>query len=510
MDFDRSTFANGLPGGVRERDAGEPDPSVAPQAGREGDRAGDADGLFDQAVFDLIAQAKRSHAETDAASGMPAEDDAVADEAPQDIDPPSLPRIVPPGAKLPARGTVVFVLTSLVFHSMLLAMALNIVRAIPEAPAEEGSISVSVVMLGDGNVDAAAAGGKDEIINPVEVEATPVETTEIAPESEPEPVTPAETTAPDLPVTPEPPALSPVTPQPVLPETAKPAPPPPEPVTEDAVAALPVAEPVAVPVEAAEPAPLSPDVPDILAVAPIATPSQDTVAPSAPPPPDVAEAEASAPAPAEPVEAAALKPVQPETPEEIKAEVPDEAPTADALPPPEATPTPTPSPHKSAAVPKKPADRPAKSAPKPKPKTTSHGNEGQSATDARRGVASGEENARAADAARKSAEASGAGQASRTNYEGKIQRRLARAISPSRYYSRISERLKVTVTLRIVLDRSGRVGSIRLTRGSGNSEVDGIVLERAGRAGPFPPFPAGAYSENSKGFSMSVNLDLRR
>ncbi|TPW30540.1 TonB family protein [Martelella alba] len=524
MDFDRSTFANGLPGGVRERQSGGPDPSSALEAGTEGERASDADGLLDEAVFALIASARGSGSDAGDASDTVGEDTTAAlEEAPQDIDPPSLPRIVPLASRLPARGTVVFVLASVIFHSMLLAMALNIVRSIPEAPVEAGSISVSVVMLGDGNIDASAAGGEDEIVNPVAVEAKPVQTAEISPEPVPETVAPIETPAPEMPQIPEPAISPPLMSEPVTPDVATV-----EPVTDAAAAAVlpatepvqPVTTPAAVepapvePVAVTEAAPeLAPLVPDVLAVAPSVAAPDDAVppapAPAPPPQPKTATAETPAAEPTKPVETEVLQPVQPAEAAAITAEVPDDVAMADALPLPDAPPTPTPSPRKNAPEPQKRVTKPTRQAAQPKPQTASRGNGGQAEADARRGVATGEKNGKAADAARQSADASGAGQAARSNYEGRIQRRLARAISPSRYYSRIGEQLKATVALRIVLDRSGRVDSIRLTRGSGNSEIDGIVLQRAGRAGPFPAFPTGAYSGNSKGFTMSVNLDLR-
>lgn len=466
MKNDRAMFAMGLPGGMREIapiDEEVRDKDAAPEIS-----VGAAEG-FDAVVIELktaaaAARPAETPAETDGEDDgadraeLPPEDAALA------FAPLAAPRTG--GSGHGGKSLSLATLGSLLMHTAALALALHVITDLPEAPAEEGSTVVSVIMVGNGDVDAVASGAE-----PTVVEAQPVQAE-----------TASAIEAPPL----EAPALEPLPLQ-----EAEPAP-----------RAVPPAETaVAPPVEVAEVVPPS-NLPPVLAAAPTDALTPTEIAPA---PPVVQQA-------VPPAEIAAAPPIESATPlvaqtsptEMIKAELDDPAFDIEA-------PVPPPSPWKTEPLPedqvatRKAAEKPA---PKRVVKQTSAGSSGQANRDARKGVASGTANTGAADAAKAAAGTSGNGQAAMANYAGKLRAKLRRSVAAERYYRGIG-RLQTTVTVNVTLNRSGSIASLRLAKSSGNGKVDAIVLQRARAAAPFGAFPA-SYTGASHNFSLPIQLNLGR
>lgn len=513
-------FAFGLPGGVRDAEPVEPDfraeagpaghaPAVVPPGRKPVD--------LDAIVLELKAAAGVFAAPEPGASDVEERGPELgADEA--DLGSVTLPRIAGASAKAESgRRLPMAALASILVHSVAFAMALHVAEIIPEAPAEEGGAVVSVVMLGNGDVDAAASGVENA--EPIQVEAETVPVGQ-ATASEPEALRPA--------VTEPPPEASPAEQAPPVETLAAP-----RPVAEQALAP-PVETAASLPVEPTESAPaaaLSSPLPDVLAVAPSEAASPDQAPAAAPvlseqaPPPEAEAAEAveiaqaamPEAADAPPPEASALTPPQQETlplaaqapeTETITAQEDDPDLAYDIAPP-----IPEPSPWQSEPLPEDQVATRQAEAERARERTRtverqSSGSGGQSTNDARRGSVSGTSERGASQAADARSGASGNGAAAMANYAGKVRARLARAVSSERYYRGLGP-LTATVVVRVSLDRSGNITSLSLARSSGNAKVDAVVLQRARAAGSFGPFPA-SYSGSGKSFSLPINLTLRR
>lgn len=509
MMNDQAMFAMGLPGGTRERldddaldDAvvredspfGAAAPEIAPEIGIA--PASDVD--LDKVVFELKAAASAASSARKVESAE-RDEEAAAEELP--LENAELGFV--PQAGFLDRGSVragkrlsAATLVSLLIHSAAFAFALHVARVLPEAPMEEGSTVVSVIMVGNGDVDAAASGAEPTM---VEAEPVPVETA-TAVEAEP-----LETTAAE-PLPPQPPA-------PV--EQAAPTP-------VEALAA-PQTE-TAAPVTA-EPVVAQPSTPAVLAAAPTTALAPSTV-PPAPPVVEQAVSPAETPA-AAPVVAEALPPQ--ETPVNPPAEAAEPL-TAQTEPTatikaqeddPELAydidaPVPAPSPWKTEPLPAdQVATRKAAERAKTKPveqrqvvMRSSAGSSGQSNRDARKGVASGTANTGASQAAEARAGNSGNGEAEMANYAGRLRAKLRRSVASERYYRGVG-RLQSTVVVNVRLNRSGAIAGLSLGKSSGNSKVDAIVLQRARAAGPFGAFPA-SYRGASHNFSLPIQLNLGR
>ena len=391
MMNDRAMFAMGLPGGMREiapTDEEVHDKGAAPEISVGSAVDLDAVVIELKTAANASAKPKETPSETfdtgDTAdmAELPLEDAALA------FAPLAAPRAG--GSGHGGKSLSLATLGSLLMHTAALALALHVITELPEAPAEEGSTVVSVIMVGNGDVDAAAGG-----VEPTIVEAKPVQA-ETASAVE---VPPLET-----------PALEPLPLQ-----AAEPAPQamPPE-------STPPAETAVAPPVEVAEAVPPS-NLPPVLAAAPTDALTPTEIAPA---PPVVQQA-------VPPAEIAAAPPIESATPlvtqtsptEMIKAELDDPAFDIEA-------PVPPPSPWKTEPLPKdqvatrKAAEKPA---PKRVVKQTSAGSSGQANRDARKGVASGTANTGAADAAKAAAGTSGNGNAAMANYAGKLRAKLRRS-----------------------------------------------------------------------------------
>ncbi len=500
-------FAMGLPGGVR--DAEPVEPVSSPQTSAKADAP--VVTPASRKPVDLDAVVLELKAAAGVAVGKPLETKSEStDEEPElaaeeaDLGSVNLPRIVGITEKSDrSRRLSMAALASIFIHGAAFAMALHVAQIIPEAPAEEGGVVVSVVMLGNGDVDAAAIGAEEA--QPTEVEAQPVpveqamtaEAESLSPEvSEPPP--PVETLAATTPAA-------------------------------ETVTAAPVEAAEAIPTEAIESAPapaLSSPKPEVLAVATSEATAPDSVAPAAPvaseaaPPPETEMA-------ASPEMAYAARP---ET-DEVEAPPPVER-LAAQMPPTEtitaqeddpelaydiAPPVPQPNPWESEPLPEdQVATRQAQAERRREQATEQRrvaqrqnaGSGGQSASDARRGSVRGTSKQGATQAAESRSGSSGNGAAAMANYAGRVHARLARSVAAERYYRNLGP-LTTTVTIRLTLNRSGNIAALSLARSSGNSQVDAVVLQRARAVGSFGPFPQ-SYAGAQKSFTLPVNLTLRR
>ncbi len=477
-------FAMGLPGGMRE---------LAPVDETVHDGA-DAPEISVGSSVDLDAVVIELRAAANAASSRPAADMIAADDAPQlpaeeaelGFAPPMAMAASAAGATGGGKRLPLATLASVMVHCAAFAMALHVARILPEAPVEEGSTVVSVIMVGNGDVDAAASGREPEEIHaePVPVETATAASAEPLKASVPEAV-PLQ-------------AAEPVTP-------ASPAP--------EAVPAASVADAV--------PAPAAPT-PPVLAAAPTQAVSPDAVAPApAVSAPEAVPAQAASPLAAEAVtpqpSAPPVEQTEPLTPtavptETITATLDDPAFDIDA-------PVPVQSPWKTEPLPedqvaahkaaeRKVVEQKAAERPKPVAKRPPAGSSGQASRDQRKGVSSGTAEKGAVSAAKAQAGKSGNGAAEMANYTGRLSAKLRRSVAVERYYHGNGP-LQANVTVNVTLNRSGSIASVSLGKSSGNSKVDAIVLQRARAAGPFGPFPA-SFSAASHRFSLPIQLNLRR
>lgn len=95
-----------------------------------------------------------------------------------------------------------------------------------------------------------------------------------------------------------------------------------------------------------------------------------------------------------------------------------------------------------------------------------------------------------------------AGNASISNYQGKVLRRLQRARRSVRGLSQAGRDAHV----RFVVTASGGVSSIKLVRSSGNGRFDSAALSLVRRAAPFPPIPP-ALGRRSMPFTVPVGVN---
>ncbi|WP_180901081.1 energy transducer TonB family protein [Martelella soudanensis] len=503
MMNDQAMFAMGLPGGMRERvtlddDALDgaavrdvrPDGTAAPEITIAPTSAVD----LDTVVIELKAAAAAKTPEQAEESDAPEIATLPQEDAELGIVPQAGWRDrgrAPAGKRLSAATLV-----SLLIHSAAFAFALHVARVLPEAPEEEGNTVVSVIMVGNGDVDAAASGAEPTVVEaepvPVEtataVEAEPIETSVAEPltPQATEPVEQAAATPPETLAPVETEAAAPVTAEQVVQQPSLPSVLAAPPTTALAPSTVPPAPPVVG--EAVSPAATA-------AAAPVVTEALPPQAAAVNPPTETAEPLA---AQTEPVETIKAQEDDPELAYDIDA------------------PVPAPSPWKTEPVPEdQVATRKAEQRAEPKPaepkrvvKRTSAGSSGQSNRDARKGVASGTANKGASQAAEAQAGNSGNGEAEMANYAGRLRAKLRRSVASERYYRGI-ERLQSTVVVNVKLNRSGSIAGLSLARSSGNSKVDAIVLQRARAAGPFGAFPA-SYRSASHNFSLPIQLNLGR
>lgn len=167
---------------------------------------------------------------------------------------------------------------------------------------------------------------------------------------------------------------------------------------------------------------------------------------------------------------------------------------------------PVPTPRPAYTPPPKPkVERRQKVAKAAPPKKRRAGARGKDQQDARRGVASGRQNAQKATEGRKTARASQSGNARVSNYPGKVRAKLRRAQRYPRAAKR--QRLKGEVHVRFTIARNGSVSAIRIARSSGSEILDRAAVDTVRRAAPFPKIPDGA-GRSSWGFT--VPLAFRR
>ncbi|MCX7304689.1 MAG: TonB family protein [Hyphomicrobiales bacterium] len=141
---------------------------------------------------------------------------------------------------------------------------------------------------------------------------------------------------------------------------------------------------------------------------------------------------------------------------------------------------------------------PAKSADKPK---SSAGSGGTNEADAKRGQNSSGQSASSGGGGKSSA----AGNASVSNYPGKVASKLRRALRYPADAKR--QKLRGVAQVSFVISASGGVGSIRLASSSGSPILDKAALEAVRRAAPFPAIPANA---GRSSWPFSVPLAFNR
>ncbi|RJT32829.1 TonB family protein [Mesorhizobium waimense] len=134
-------------------------------------------------------------------------------------------------------------------------------------------------------------------------------------------------------------------------------------------------------------------------------------------------------------------------------------------------------------------------------KQASSGSGGQNEADARRGVAEGEADGKTT--SKSQGGKSGVGNASVSNYPGKVAAKLRRALRGIPRSARAKARNDVQVTF--VVSASGGVVGIRVARSSGSPELDAAALAVIRRAAPFPPIPADA-GRSSWAFTLPLGI----
>jgi protein TonB len=128
-------------------------------------------------------------------------------------------------------------------------------------------------------------------------------------------------------------------------------------------------------------------------------------------------------------------------------------------------------------------EKPKAPAAKPRPA-------GNAEADARRGSASGRDDASAAAASPDGKAAAAAGNAAAANYPGQVLRQITRLRRP-----RAPDR--GTVVVGFVIAGSGQLASVRVVRSSGSAALDRLAVEHIRRAAPFPPPPPSAQTSFS-------------
>ncbi|TCP85068.1 protein TonB [Rhizobium sp. PP-CC-2G-626] len=238
----------------------------------------------------------------------------------------------------------------------------------------------------------------------------------------------------------------------------------------------------------------------------------DTITPVETPPDDVAALEPEMTESETPTPTETVSEVVPETvpteadvilPADAEPPVVAEAPEVVASLPPVATVVPETRPETPPEVAEKPPARkpaPVKKAEVEKPKPVKSGKEGQSEAAANKGREDGSKLATATSAG-KGTRASSAGDASFSNFEGKVRNALKRAIrSPSRAES------NGVVQVSFVLDAQGNTSGSRVVRSSGSPTLDAAVLDGARRMRS-PKIPE---ASGKSTWAFSISIDFRR
>lgn len=132
---------------------------------------------------------------------------------------------------------------------------------------------------------------------------------------------------------------------------------------------------------------------------------------------------------------------------------------------------------------------------------SSSGNEGKSSRNAKRGSASGQRKAKSTRSGQKARTARASGNASITNYRGKLRSRIMRRFRPGR-----ARGARRDVLVAFTVGRNGRIGSVRIARSSGSRSLDAAALRAVRRASPFPPLPS---SYGRARLSVTVPMNVR-
>ncbi|MER9790832.1 TonB family protein [Mesorhizobium sp. M0213] len=143
-------------------------------------------------------------------------------------------------------------------------------------------------------------------------------------------------------------------------------------------------------------------------------------------------------------------------------------------------------------------DKASKALAKADTKKGKTGSGGRDETDVARGAADGKKDGKILTASRGGK--SGVGNATVTNYPGKIRSTLVRAFNSTR------TRATGTATVAFTVASNGSVRSARLTGSSGVAALDKAALDAVRRASPFPPIPEGA---GRSAWQFEVPLGIR-
>lgn len=397
-------------------------------------------------------------------------------------------------------------LASCVFHA---AVAMFFVSAVDDDVLMEGAEQAGIMMQGSAPDDQVSAG---EVAREVDVtnvtlitmlEATAVETVD-AQAVPVEDLTPTIETAETVVASAD--VLEPVVEQPAEPVSETPVEPTPETVAAPETSTSAPAAPAS-PTEtalAAEAAPLAYAAPalEVLATDTLEPVEDENVVQK---PSEITRAEPVEPAEVAPSQTSDVvtaeaepEPVKPEPapkPVEKKQEAKKAEPKkAEAKPEPKKKVEPKkPAKTAAAAKPEKPASK--------KNQKTKAGNGGQNPVDAKRGAPDGE--ARGNTTAKSKGKSSSVGNAAVSNYPGKVLAKLRRSLRgiPRSAISRARNDVQVS----FVVNASGGVGSVRISRSSGSPELDSAALAVVRRAAPFPPIPSEA-GRSSWQFTLPLGL----
>jgi protein TonB len=193
-------------------------------------------------------------------------------------------------------------------------------------------------------------------------------------------------------------------------------------------------------------------------------------------------------------------------PADAVAPLPAEQPEVVAALPPVTHVVPQTRPEPREAVQAAPARKPPAKTPPPRkqPQTVTSGKQGQSEDAARKGREDGSE-AAAAQSSGKGTRARAAGNASFSNYEGKVHSKLRRAL---RYPSRAEAKgAKGVVQLQFLVSANGAVSGVKVVKSGGSPVLDKAAVEAAERAAPFPKIPG---ESGKSSWLFLVPLDFRR
>lgn len=202
------------------------------------------------------------------------------------------------------------------------------------------------------------------------------------------------------------------------------------------------------------------------------------------------------------MEPVTVKPETPVTPDEVtpeNSEAETASPTIEKIEPlePELTVKPE---RKKVPKKKKISKKPVKKKKKARKKTGA-GSGGKGKKNTRAGDSEGSKTAKK-NATRKSKgkKSSKSGNASVSNYKGKVRRKVKRSF----HRPRGGAKSRKDAVVRFVLSSSGSVRSVRLVRSSGSKKLDQAALSAVRRAAPFPKPPG-----NLRGGSLNFTLPFR-